>query len=134
MDWPTWTFFYDTAPLRGTLEQLVDLGALADRDAVPRLLVSATEGQIEYFYSQKESLTFDHIMASCSMPPAFPMTVIDRKPYWDGGLFDNTPLGAVLDKLDNKADADRTVYVANLFPNIPRCSGARHNTRKMKHR
>ena len=85
-----------------------------------RLLVSATdlkEGQIEYFYSQKESLTLDHIMASCSMPPAFPMTVIDRKPYWDGGLFDNTPLGAVLDKLDNEADVDRTVYVVNLFPN-----------------
>jgi NTE family protein len=124
--WPTWTFFYDTAPLRRTLEQLVDLGALADRDAVPRLLVSATdlkEGQIEYFYSQKESLTLDHIMASCSMPPVFPMTVIDRKPYWDGGLFDNTPLGAVLDKLDNEADVDRTVYVVNLFPNkapIPR--------------
>jgi predicted acylesterase/phospholipase RssA len=51
------------------------------------------------------------------------MTVINRKSYWDGGLFDNTPLGAVLDRLDNAVDVDRTVYVVNLFPNkasIPR--------------
>ena len=32
---PTWTYFYDTAPLRRTLEELVDLRALADRHAVP---------------------------------------------------------------------------------------------------
>ena len=47
----TWTNFYDTAPLRRTLEQLIDLNTLADRNAVPKLLVSATdleEGQIEY--------------------------------------------------------------------------------------
>ena len=57
------------------------------------------------------------------MPPSFPMTVIDRKSYWDGGLFDNTPLGAVLDRLDSAVGVDRTVYVVNFFPNkapIPR--------------
>jgi NTE family protein len=124
--WPTWTYFYDTAPLRRTLEHLVDLSALADTNAVPRLLISATdlkEGQIEYFYSQKVSLTLDHIMASGSLPPAFPMTAIGDRSYWDGGLFDNTPLGAVIDGLDNATDVDRTVYVVNLFPNkapIPR--------------
>jgi hypothetical protein len=32
-------------------------------------------------------------------------------------LFNNTPLGAVLDKLDNAAGMDRTIYVVNLFPN-----------------
>jgi NTE family protein len=124
--WPTWTYIYETAPLRRTLEQLVDLGALADTKAVPGLLVSATdlqEGQIEYFYSREKSLTLDHIMASGSLPPAFPTTVIEQKPYWDGGLFDNTPLGAVLDRLSDAPDIDRTVYVVNLFPNkspIPR--------------
>jgi NTE family protein len=124
--WPTWTYFYDTAPLRRTLEDLVDLGALADRNALPRLLISATnlkEGQIEHFYSQAESLTLDHVMASGSLPPAFPMTTIGHESYWDGGLFDNTPLGAVIDKLDNAADVHWTVYVVNLFPNkapIPR--------------
>ena len=45
------------------------------------------------------------------------MTEIDGKSYWDGGLFDNTPLGAVLDRLDPAPGVDRTIYVVNLFPN-----------------
>jgi NTE family protein len=117
---PTWTNIYDTAPLRHTLAQLVDTDALADRNVAPGLLVSATdvaEGQIEYFYSRERQLSLDHIVASGSLPPSFPMTVIDDKAYWDGGLFDNTPLGAVLDRLDTAAGADRTIYVVNLFPN-----------------
>jgi predicted acylesterase/phospholipase RssA len=123
---PTWTNIYDTAPLRQTLAHLVDLDALADQNASPGLLVSATDveaGQIEYFYSRERQLSLDHIVASGSLPPSFPMTVIDGKSYWDGGLFDNTPLGAVLDRLDPAVGIERTIYVVNLFPNkapIPR--------------
>jgi NTE family protein len=120
LSWPSWTYFYETAPLRATLTELVDLTALADRNAAPGLLVSATnldQGQIKYFYSREDSLTLDHILASGSLPPSFPMTVIDGKSYWDGGLFDNTPLGAVLDRLDNASGVERTIYVVNLFPN-----------------
>jgi NTE family protein len=117
---PTWTYFYDTSPLRRTLEELVDVRALADTRVLPKLLVSATdveEGQIKYFPSDDANhpLTLDHIMASGSLPPAFPATMIGHKSYWDGGLFDNTPLGAVLDMLHDAAD--RTVYVIDLFPN-----------------
>lgn len=117
---PYWTYFYDTQPLRATLSQLVDLKALADPKATPGLLVSATDveaGQIEYFFSGDRGLTLDHIVASGSLPPSFPMTEINERHYWDGGVFDNTPLGAVLDRLDNTVGADRTVYVVNLFPN-----------------
>jgi NTE family protein len=122
--WPTWTYFYQTAPLRDTLSHLVDIDALADPNAVPKLLVSATDvenGEIVYFRSDGEQgpLTLDHIMASGSLPPAFPETLIEGRSYWDGGLFDNTPLGAVLDELDklNKEPAaERTVYIVNLFP------------------
>ena len=38
-------------------------------------------------------------------------------------MFDNTPLGAVLDKLDSAPGVERTIYVVNLFPNkapVPR--------------
>lgn len=118
--WPVWTNIYETVPLRQTLAQLVDLEALADPKATPGLLVSATdveEGQIEYFYSRDKGLSLDHIVASGSLPPGFPMTVIGGKTYWDGGLFDNTPLGAVLDRLDTSVRAERTIYVVNLFPN-----------------
>jgi NTE family protein len=124
-NWPTWTYFYDTEPLRRTLKELIDLDKLQQPGGDPVLLVSATnieQGQIKYFDS-KQGLSLDHIMASGSLPPAFPMTVIDqqapisKQSCWDGGLFDNTPLGAVLDRLDKTPDADRTIYVVNLFPN-----------------
>lgn len=115
-----WTYFYDIEPLRRTLEELVDCDALADKAALPRLLVSATDlgqGQIKYFYSADCNLSLDHIIASGSLPPAFRAAEIDHESYWDGGLFDNTPLGAVLDHLSDARDVDRTVYVVNLFPN-----------------
>ena len=123
---PAWTNIYDTEPLRQTLSQLVDLKALADPKAAPGLLVSATDveaGAIAYFYSHDEGLSLDHILASGSLPPSFPMTAIGDKFYWDGGLFDNTPLGAVLDRLDGTEGADLAIYVVNLFPNkapVPR--------------
>ncbi len=116
----SWTNIYDTQPLRQTLSQLVDLKALSDPQASPGLLVSATDveaGQIEYFYSRDKGLSLDHIVASGSLPPSFPMTVIGGKYYWDGGLFDNTPLGAVLERFDKTPGAERTIYVVNLFPN-----------------
>ena len=75
------------------------------------------EGQIRYFYSREDKLSLDHIVASGSLPPAFPATVIEHKPYWDGGLFDNTPLGAIIERLDSAAGVNRTIYVVNLFPN-----------------
>jgi predicted acylesterase/phospholipase RssA len=115
-----WTSLYDTSPLRRTLETLVDLDALADPGARPGLLVSATDveaGQIAYFYSAEKGLSLDHVLASGSLPPSFPMTEVDGRAYWDGGLFDNTPLGAVLDRLDVGPGVERTVYVVNLFPN-----------------
>ncbi len=119
LNWPHWTYFYDTSPLRRTLSELVDLERLADRTAAPRLLVSATnlgQGEIAYFDS-RDGLALDHVMASGSLPPSFPMTTIGEQSYWDGGLFDNTPLGAVLDRLDQDPLTDRVIYVMNLFRN-----------------
>jgi len=118
-NWPSWTYLYDTMPLRDTLKQLVDLDSLADRTAAPALLVTATdleEGQIRLFYSREDKLTLAHIVASGSLPPAFPMTVIENKSYWDGGLFNNTPLGGVLGKFDKAAGVNRTIYVVNSLP------------------
>jgi predicted acylesterase/phospholipase RssA len=119
-NFPNWTYIYDTGPLRQTLARLVDVAALADGTAKPGLLVSATdiaEGQIAYFDSAKGGMSLDHILASGSLPPSFPMTEIGEHFYWDGGLFDNTPLGAVLDRLGAGEGGERVVYVVNLFPN-----------------
>jgi predicted acylesterase/phospholipase RssA len=119
-----WISLYDTAPLRRTLAELVDVAALADPDARPRLVVTATDiaaGQIHSFDSVTEpgGLTLDHILASGSLPPSFPMTTVRDTAYWDGGLFDNTPLGDVLSLLSRICDPEeREVVVVNLFPNI----------------
>ena len=121
LDMAAWTSLYDTTPLRRTLEGLVDLAALADPAAQPGLLVTATDvaaGEIRVFHSADGGMGLDHILASGSLPPAFPMTLVDGRPYWDGGLFDNTPLGAVLDRLGGAPGDDRIIYVVNLFPNI----------------
>jgi len=124
LSWPltgfSWTHFYETQALRDTLKELVNLDTLKQPDADPLLLVSATdvkEGEIKYFDSRNGELSLDHIIASASLPPAFPMTAIGKESYWDGGLFDNTPLGAVLDRLDPATDVKRSIYVVNLFPN-----------------
>src|SRR6516162_11278752 len=61
------------------------------------------------------SLTPDHILASGSLPPGFPMTVIDGVPYWDGGLFDNTPIETLLDLLENDEIDHLPIFVVNLF-------------------
>lgn len=119
---PWWTSLYTVGALRETLTELVDLDALADPTAHPGVLLTATDvaaGEITAFYSGDNGLTLDHVLASGSLPPSFPATTIGRRAYWDGGLFDNTPLGAVLDHLD-PSDAcrdEREVVVVNLFPN-----------------
>ena len=43
------------------------------------------------------------------------MTVIDGVPYWDGGLFDNTPIETLLDLLENDEIDHLPIFVVNLF-------------------
>jgi NTE family protein len=90
--------FYDTSPLRGTLEELVDF-ELINRKTV-RLAVGAVDvqtGNSVYFDSQNQPIGPEHIMASGALPPGLPPIVIDGKHYWDGGIVSNSPLWYVLD-------------------------------------
>ncbi|HKH80184.1 MAG TPA: hypothetical protein VKA03_00965 [Methylovirgula sp.] len=43
------------------------------------------------------------------------MTVIDRSSYWDGGLFDNTPIEALLDLLSDAEIDSLPIFVVDLF-------------------
>ncbi|SFU78234.1 patatin-like phospholipase family protein [Pseudoduganella namucuonensis] len=90
--------FYRTGPLTKTLSMLVDFDYLnggATRFTVGA--VSARSGHMRYFDSKKEALRVEHVVASGSIPPAFPAVMIDGEPYWDGGIYSNTPIEAVLD-------------------------------------
>ena len=73
------TSFYDTAPLRHTLAELVDPARLNADD--PRVIVGATNvgtGEMEFFDRDRPGgLTFEHVAASGSLPPSFPMTDIE---------------------------------------------------------
>ena len=90
--------FYSTAPLRDTLSELVDLDCINRKDT--RLTVGAVNvcsGNMHYFDSRERKLGFEHIMASGSLPPAFPAVRINGEAYWDGGIYSNTPIEAVFD-------------------------------------
>jgi NTE family protein len=89
---------YDNAPLRETLERLVDFERINAR--LMRFSVGAVNirnGNFAYFDTETHRIGPEHIMASGSLPPSFPATEIDGEFYWDGGLVSNTPLQWVLD-------------------------------------
>ena len=90
--------YYDTAPLRSTLERLVDFERINRREM--RLSVGAVDvrsGNSIYFDNTVQKIGVDHIMASGALPPGFPPVHIDGHDYWDGGIVSNTPLQYVLD-------------------------------------
>jgi NTE family protein len=90
---------YDNAPLRHTLEELVDFEFLNKRSGVRLSLgaVNVETGNSVYFDTQSQKITSGHVVASGSLPPGFPPTVIDGVHYWDGGIVSNSPLWYVLD-------------------------------------
>jgi NTE family protein len=105
--------YYSTDPLRETLTELVELDC--NSDGHTRLTVGAVNarnGEMRYFDSRKEPIRLDHILASGALPPAFPAVRIDGDPYWDGGIYSNTPIEAVLD--DNPR-RDSLIFTVNVW-------------------
>jgi len=120
---PEGASFYDTAPLKATLERLVDFDRINAGEM--RLTVSAVDvetGNFEPFDNRhgrwRKRIRAEHIMASGALPPGFPAVAIEepgpRDPgragsaprrvrwFWDGGLVSNTPLSQVLDDLPRR--------------------------------
>jgi NTE family protein len=90
--------YYDTSPLKSTLERLVDFDRINSRET--RLSVGAVDvrsGNSIYFDNSTHKIRVEHIMASGALPPGFPPVHVDGQDYWDGGLVSNTPLQYVLD-------------------------------------
>jgi len=90
--------FYDAAPLRATLDELVDWDLV--NDGPVRLSVGAVDvesGNFHYFDTATGPLDARHVMASGALPPGLPPVEIDGRRWWDGGLVSNTPLQHVLD-------------------------------------
>jgi NTE family protein len=90
--------YYDVAPLKATIERLVDFDRINAGDT--RLSVEAVNvrtGNYTYFDTTTHRITPAHIIASGSLPPGFPATEIDGEYFWDGGIVSNTPLEWVLE-------------------------------------
>src|SRR5215470_10906499 len=110
--------YYDTTPLKRTLERLVDFDRINDLKC--RLSVGAvnvTSGNFRYFDNVEfnrlgKLIGPEHIMASGALPPGFPSIVIDGEHYWDGGIASNTPLDYVLDE---EARRDLLIFQVDLF-------------------
>lgn len=105
--------YYDTSPLAQTLASLVDWRCVGDTGM--RLTVGAVNvrtGTMRYFDSRRETLGTEHIMASGALPPAFAAIRIEGEAYWDGGLYSNTPIEAVLD--DNPR-RDSLIFAVNVW-------------------
>lgn len=110
--------YYDTTPLRATLERLVDFDRI-NNDSV-RLSVGAVNvrtGNFEYFDNIEfrklgKKIGPEHIMASGALPPGFPSIEIEGEHYWDGGVSSNTPLDYVLDAETRR---DLLIFQIDLF-------------------
>ncbi|HEX7326856.1 MAG TPA: patatin-like phospholipase family protein [Rhodanobacteraceae bacterium] len=150
--------YYDTEPLRETLERLIDFDLINTKDARHKVrlsvgAVNVTTGNYRYFDSARPEacgrIDARHVMASGALPPGFPPIEIDGEYYWDGGVVSNTPLHYVL--LNQPCDAhDMLVIQVDLFSAkgvLPRnlnevaerlkdirySSRTRFNTDRMKH-
>jgi len=110
--------YYDTTPLKKTLERLVDFDRINDLKC--RLSVGAvgiTSGNFRYFDNVEfkrlgKLIEPEHIMASGALPPGFPAIMIEGEYYWDGGIASNTPLDYVLDTETNR---DLLIFQVDLF-------------------
>lgn len=118
-----WTNFYDTDPMLGTLAKHVDFGLLnASQTAFVVTAVDVSSGELIRFRNHprnneaKTEIGPRHVLASGSLPPAFPPTGINGKSFWDGGIVDNTPLGDAIDAFSGPDDdVERILIVMNLF-------------------
>src|SRR5882672_6841052 len=110
--------YYDTAPLRATLERLVDFDRI--NDCKTRLSVGAVgvmTGNFRYFDNFEfkklgKKIGPEHIMASGALPPGFPSVEIEGEHFWDGGIASNTPLDYVLDE---SVKSDLLIFQVDLF-------------------
>ena len=128
-----WNSLCDTSPMFATLASHVDFEQLNNAKHI-RIAVTATDlhtgGQTTFSnymhggvddeagnHTQRQTaLTPAHIMASGSLPPGFPAVTIDGRQYWDGGLFSNTQIDALLNMLTPDEVASLPIFVVDLFP------------------
>lgn len=90
---------YDTAPLKATLDELIDFDFINEKHI--RLALGAANvstAESVYFDNTKMRIGPEHVLASSALPPAFAPVMVDGELYWDGGIVSNSPLTYVMDE------------------------------------
>ena len=111
---------YNTEDLEKTMTALTDPAWF--NSGKPRLTVGTVNvksGRMHYWDSARMPLALNHVLASAALPPAFPAVRIDGDPYWDGGIFSNTPIEAVFDdnpRRDSVVFADQMWHISGPEP------------------
>ncbi len=139
--------YYDTAPLKQTLEELVDFDLINRGDVRLSLgAVNVRTGESVYFDNRRTRITPEHVMASGALPPGFPAIHIDGEYYYDGGLVSNSPLTYVWDEKPLTTAFILQVNLFNAHGPVPRtldqamervkdiqfCSKQRLNTQRVR--
>ncbi len=84
---------FDTAPLRATLDRLVDFDRLNGGDVRFSLVcVDLETGDEVFFDTIRDRIGPEHIMASAAITPAFPPVEIDGRLLCDPGYTNNLPI------------------------------------------
>jgi len=105
--------FYTVEALRETLRAVIDFTCINSGE--PRLTVGAVNvrsGKMRYFDSRAMPIALEHVLASGALPPAFPAIRIDGDPYWDGGIYSNTPIETVFDDHPRR---DSVVFAVHMW-------------------
>jgi NTE family protein len=105
--------YYDTGPLKETLEELVDFDLINRGDVRLSLgAVNVRTAESVYFDNRRMRITPEHVLASGALPPGFPAIKIDGEYYYDGGIVSNSPLTYVVDE---KPMTSALIFQVNLF-------------------
>ncbi len=104
---------FDHAPLRGTLERLVDFERLNGGEIELTIgCVDIESGEEVYFDNRRDRLTPDHFLASTAIMPAFPPVEIDGRLLCDAGYTINLPLNPIFAA---EPERDLTCIAVDLF-------------------
>jgi len=107
------TSYYDTTPLRATLERLIDFDRINSGQMQFSVgAVNVQSGNFAYFTDRTHHIGPQHIMASGALPPGFAAVEIDGEHYWDGGLVSNTPLEWVVERQERR---DMLIFQVDLW-------------------
>ena len=115
--------YYDAAPLKTTLERLVDFDLINQKTIQFSIgAANVRTGSPATFDNLDEKITVEHVMASASLPPGFAPTRVDGEYYWDGAVVSNTPMQCVIDSSPSRSEL---VFQVDLW-DFERRSAARH--------